>query len=192
MPQINTRVLNELPEKNSFNGTIIARYVALDIGSIIILSEHHSNTGPALNFAFDYYAPATAQQLGLVPEHCRFFLHLPIGNITPEMTAKLDVHPVFDDIYEQAQLGKLVHDDYNRLCADTYSFTNPSLETAKLLEQYLSHPLSKNLGRTGVFYTPTGDLLQLKISAYDGRNYYTREGSEFDRRIFGQLAGFED
>ena len=192
MPQINTRILNELPEKDSFNGTIIARYVPLDLGSFVILGEHPSNTGPAVNFAFDYYAPAVVQRLGLVPEHCRFFLHLPIGKKTPEMAAELGVPAVFDDIYEQVQIGRLVHDDYNRLCADSIAFSNPNLKTARLLEKYLGHPLSKNLGRKGVFYTPAGDLLQLKISAYDGRNYYTREGSEEDKRIFGQLAGFDD
>ena len=189
---LETSVLSKLPSEDAFNATLEVRYVRLDLGSIVILADHATNTGPTAHWAYEYYAPAAAHRLGLLPELCRFFLHLPVGNNTPELAAEMRVPPVFDDVYVQANLGKLVLDDFGRLCADTCQFAAPNLVTARLLEQYLGKPLSQHIGKTGVFYTPAGDTLQLQIAAYDGRNYYSLDQGGNHKQIFGQLVGFEE
>lgn len=187
-----TKILTELPEKESLNGTIMARYARLDLGSIVILTDHPTNSGPATIWGIDYYAPAAAQRLGLVPEYCRFFVHTPMPSYTPEEAARINEKPVFDDTYEQVNIGKLIYDDYDRLHAGSFSIPEPNLTNARLLERYLGMPLSKHIGRKGVFYTPEAETLQLTITAYDGKNYYTRGKKGQHMEIIGQLVGFEE
>lgn len=190
--QLITTTLNEMPDKETFNATLWVRYVPLDLGSIIILTGLSSNMGKSITWGIEYYAPAVASKLGLKVEYCHFFIHSPVIIESPELAARLKLPPEFDATYMQVNVSSLMCDDYQRLCADRYTLTEPSLKMASLLEKYLNQPLTKHLGRPGVFYTQDADTLVRKISAYDGKNYYVCDSQGQHQKIKGQLVGFDD
>lgn len=172
---VKTMKLDNLPDAEKFNGTIIATAIFYDINPVLILEEHPNNTGPELNLAIDYYAPAAAARLGLVVDKTQYIVK---------------TKGILDYDYKDVILPGLIKDPWGTYHAGNgdVRWVNIELNRLSLILSDAKEETSRHLGKTGVFVKQNGEVIREKIKNYDGTHYYNSK----NEAVFAELLRLEN
>ncbi|MCA6065445.1 hypothetical protein [Thalassolituus marinus] len=167
--EVTFKTLDNIPDADRFGGCIDVVAIRYDIRPVLIMAQNRKHTGPELNLAIDYYAPAAIARMGMPIKQTRIIVHTP-G--TPE------------DGYVEAFLPGIIKDPWG-----TDHAGNGHIEWKELAhEQFerimrsIDKPVSAYLGKTGVFMTGDGILIHRKIDSYTGLHYVSA-GEKIDGKL---------